>query len=355
VKVGGYDAAMPSIDLRSDTVTVPDEAMRRAMAAAEVGDDVYGEDPTVIRLQDELADMVAMEAGLFFPSGTMSNQAALAAHTGRGDEVILPEGGHVFEYEIGAMSLLSGLTPRPIPAPAGLPTVDALRGAVHRSIHQAPTGLVVLENTHNKAGGTVLPLAAQRALIDVAHEERLPIHLDGARAFNAATALGVEISEVVRGFDSVSICLSKGLGAPVGTVLLGSRDFVAVAHRYRKAFGGGMRQAGILAAAGLEAIRRGPAWLADDHRRARMLAEGAARIPGVSVDLERVHTNIVFLDVDDATSVAADWNEHGVRSNALGARAIRLVTHRHIADEDVETALRIMADRMEARSEQVRS
>jgi len=344
---------MVSIDLRSDTVTVPDEAMRRAMAAAEVGDDVYGEDPTVLRLQEELADMAGMEAGLFFPTGTMSNQAAIAAHTGRGEEVILPEGGHVYEYEIGAMSLLSGLTPRPIPAPAGVPTVEALRGAVHRSIHQAPTGLVVLENTHNKAGGTVLPLDVQRALIDAAHDEGLPVHLDGARAFNAAVALGVDIAEVTRGFDSVSICLSKGLGAPVGTVLLGSREFLQVAHRYRKAFGGGMRQAGILAAAGLEAIRRGPSWLAEDHRRARVLAEGAAQIPGISVDLERVHSNIVFLALDDAADVAADWDAHGVRSNALGARAIRLVTHRHVTDEDVATALRIMGERMEARSARV--
>lgn len=341
---------MLPIDLRSDTVTQPDEAMRRVMATAEVGDDVYGEDPTVLKLEAELAEMAGMEAGLFFPSGTMSNQAAIAAHTGRGEEVIVPEGAHVYEYEIGAMSLLSGLTPRPVPAEAGRPTPEAVRAAVHRSIHQAPTGLIVLENTHNKAGGTVLPLDLQASIIEVAREEKLPVHLDGARVFNAATALGVEVAEVTRGFDSVSVCLSKGLGAPVGTVLLSSKAFRSKAHRYRKAFGGGMRQAGILAAAGLEAIRRGPTWLADDHARARALAEGAAKLPGVHVDLDRVQSNIVFLELDDAAAVAADWDAHGVRSNALGPRAIRLVTHRHVTDEDVESALRIMADRLAART-----
>lgn len=338
---------MSVIDLRSDTVTVPDAAMRRAMADAAVGDDVYGEDPTVQRLQDELAEMTGFEAGLFFPTGTMANQAALAAHTGRGEEVIHPEGAHVYEYEIGAMSMLSGLTPRPIPAPGGVPTPEALRAAVHRSVHQAPTGLVVLENTHNKAGGTVLPQDRKDALLAAARDEGLAAHLDGARAFNAAVALGVGIDEVAARFDSVSICLSKGLGAPVGTVLLGSRSFLAVAHRYRKAFGGGMRQVGILAAAGLEAIRHGPERLADDHRRARRLAEGLAALPGVEIDLTRVQTNMVYVGIDDAATVAADWAEHGVLSNALGARSIRLVTHRDLGDDEIERALAIVAERLE--------
>ena len=341
---------MSVIDLRSDTVTVPDAAMRRAMAEADVGDDVYGEDPTVIRLQEELAERTGFEAGLFFPTGTMANQAALAAHTGRGEEVIHPEGAHVYEYEIGAMSMLSGLTPRPIPAPGGVPSVADLRAAVHRSVHQAPTGLVVLENTHNKAGGTVLPQDRKDALLAAARDEGLPTHLDGARAFNAAVALGVEIADVTAGFDSASICLSKGLGAPVGTVLLGSRSLLQVAHRYRKAFGGGMRQVGVLAAAGLEAIRHGPARLADDHRRARRLAEGLAELPGVDVDLERVQTNMVYVGIDDAAEVAADWARHGLLANALGARSIRLVTHRHVDNAAIERALSIIAERLERRT-----
>lgn len=340
---------MRVIDLRSDTVTVPDAAMRRAMAEAEVGDDVYGEDPTVRRLQDELAEMAGMEAGLFFPSGTMSNQAALAAHTGRGVEVIAPEGAHVYEYEIGAMSLLSGLTPRLVPAPRGVPEVADLRAAVHRSVHQAPTGLVVLENTHNKAGGTVLPLDRQTELIAAARDEGLPVHLDGARAFNAAVALGVGIDAVVRGFDSVSICLSKGLGAPVGSVLLGGRAFLRDAHRYRKAFGGGMRQAGVLAAAGLLAIREGPSRLADDHVRARTLAEGLAKLPGVTLDLASVQTNMVYLDVDDAPALAEELARDGLRANALGPRSIRMVTHHQVGDDDVRAAIAIVAERLAGR------
>lgn len=339
-------AGMPTLDLRSDTVTVPDDAMRRAMAAAEVGDDVYGEDPTARRLQDELAEMAGFEAGLFFPTGTMSNQAALAAHAGRGSEVIAPEGAHVYEFEIGAMSVLAGLTPRLIPAPRGVPDPTELRAAVHRSPHQAPTGMVVLENTHNKAGGTVLPLEVQAALLAVAREEGLPAHLDGARGFNAAVALGVGIDAVCRGFDSVSICLSKGLGAPVGTVLLGDRAFLATAHRYRKMFGGGMRQAGVLAAAGLEAIRHGPGRLADDHARARTLADGLAGLEGFEIDRASVQTNMVYARVRDAPALVADLERHGVRANAMDARSVRLVLHRHVGDDDVATAIRVIGERV---------
>ena len=340
---------MPVIDLRSDTVTVPDEAMRRAMAEAEVGDDVYGEDPTVGRLQDELAEMAGMEAGLFFPTGTMSNQAALAAHTRRGVEVIAPEGAHVYEFELGAMSALSGLTPRTIPAPGGVPDPGDLRAAVHRSLHQAPTGLVVLENTHNKAGGTVLRPARQAALVAAARDEGLPVHMDAARGFNAAVALGVGIDEVCRGVDSASICLSKGLGAPVGTVLLGGRAFLREAHRYRKMFGGGMRQAGVLAAAGLHAIRHGPAALAVDHARARALAEGLVRLPGIEIDLDTVQTNMVYAHVDEADAFVTDLARDGLRANALGTRQIRLVTHRNLRDEDVPEAIRILEGRLARR------
>jgi threonine aldolase len=231
-----------------------------------------------------------------------------------------------------------------------VPRAADVRAAVHRSPHQAPTGLLVLENTHNKAGGTVLPLDRHAELVDAAREEGLPVHLDGARAFNAAVALGVGIDEVVRGVDSVSICLSKGLGAPVGTVLLGSRALLREAHRYRKAFGGGMRQVGVLAAAGLEAIRRGPARLAGDHARARRLAESLAVLPGVAIDMATVQTNMVYLRVDDAASLVDDLRRHGVAANALGATSVRLVTHHQIDDEDVGAALAIIEERLARRA-----
>lgn len=328
-----------TVDMISDTVTVPDARMRAAMAAAEVGDDVYAEDPTVRALESTVANLAGMEAGLFFPSGTMSNQAAMATHAGRGHEVVVPEGAHVYEYEIGAMSLLSGLTPRPVHAPGGVLDPVAVRAAVHRSIHQAPTGLVVLENTHNRAGGTVTPLERTAEIAAICREEGLPFHLDGARAFNAAVALGVDLRDVVTGFDTASICLSKGLGAPVGSVLVGSAATLATAHRYRKAFGGGMRQAGILAAAGLDALDRGPARLHLDHARARRMAHAWGDLPGVSIDLERVHTNIVFVTIDDAPGVVADLAKHGVRAGATGPRSIRFVTHHQIDDEALQHAI----------------
>ena len=337
------------IDLRSDTVTQPTPAMREAMARAEVGDDVYAEDPTVNRLQAMLAERAGFEAGLFMPSGSMSNQVALAAHAGRGHEVIAPEGAHIYEYEIGALSALSGLVPRLVSAPGGVPEVAAVAAAIHRSVHQAPTGLITLENTHNGAGGTVVPLARAAAIGEVARREGLPFHLDGARAFNAAAALGVSVAEVCRPFDSVSVCLSKGLAAPVGSVLLGSKDFIRRAHRYRKMFGGGMRQAGVLAAAGIVALETMTERLTEDHRRARALAEGLARLPGVALDLPSVQTNIVYFRVADPGGFAAALAARGIRCNALGER-VRLVTHYHIGDEDVQAVLVAMSEVLEARA-----
>lgn len=324
--------------------------MRRAMAEAPVGDDVYGEDPTVNRLQESLAEMAGFEAGLFFPSGSMSNLAAVAAHTVRGQEVIMPAGAHVYEYELGGMAAVAGLVPRFVETVRGVPSVEGVRAAVRRNVHQAPTGLVVLENTHNQAGGTVVPLEVSRAVAAAAAEEGLPAHLDGARAFNAAAALGVGIEEVCAGFDSVSLCLSKGLAAPVGTVLLGSREFIAAAHRYRKMLGGGMRQAGILAAAGLVAIRDMPGRLREDHERARALAEGLAGLPGVGIDLEAVQTNMVYIRVEDAPGLAAALAEAGVLCNATSATAIRFVTHYEITDEDVERAVRTVSELVAARA-----
>jgi threonine aldolase len=341
-----------TVDLRSDTVTRPTPAMRRAMAEAEVGDDVYGEDPTVARLEAAVAEMTGKEAGLFVPTGTMGNQIALAAHTRRGVEVIAPVGAHIYEYELGSMANLAGLMPRLVPAPGGVPDPADVRAAVSPGRHQAPTGLIVLENTHNKAGGTVVPLDVARAVADVAREAGVPLHLDGARAWNAAVALGVPLAEVCAPFDSASLCLSKGLAAPVGSVLVGSKAFLAEAHRYRKMYGGGMRQVGVLAAAGLIAVRDMVGRLADDHRRARWLAEALQGIDGVDVDLATVQTNMVYLSVADARGFVPLLEREGLRCNAMGATAIRLVTHADVDDDDVafaaEAVRRAAADRLGA-------
>lgn len=313
--------------------------MRRAMAEAVVGDDVYAEDPTVNRLQDTLAERAGFEAGLLLPSGTMSNQAAIAVHTKRGVEVIMPEGAHVYEYELGSMAVISGVLPRTVAAPLGVPEVEDVRAAVHRSVHQAPTGLIVLENTHNKAGGTVVPLERCQEISQLAHDESLPLHLDGARGFNAAAALNVTLSAFCAPFDSVSLCLSKGLAAPVGTVLLGSREFIREAHRYRKMLGGGMRQAGVLAAAGLVAVETMTERLSEDHARARALAEGLAQLPGIGINLAAVQTNMVYVALQDAPAFAQRMEAAGVRVGALGPQTVRLVTHYQIADADVSRTL----------------
>ena len=324
-----------SIDFRSDTLTPPTPAMRRAMAEAIVGDDVYGEDPTVVALESRVAAMAGKEAGLFVPTGTMGNQIALAAHTRRGVEVISPAGAHIYEYELGSMAALSGLIPRLVPAPGGIPDPEAVRSAISPGRHQAPTGLITLENTHNKAGGTLVPLEVAAAIGEIAREAGLPFHLDGARAWNAQVALGVTLAELCAPFDSISLCLSKGLGAPVGSVLVGSRALIDEAHRYRKMFGGGMRQAGIIAAAGLLAVETMVERLVDDHRRARELAEALQELPGVWVDLARVQTNMVFLELDNARAWVAKLAEAGVGSNAMGTREVRLVTHFDLSDDDV--------------------
>lgn len=328
-------------DLRSDTVTTPTPEMREAMAQAPVGDDVYGEDPTVNALQAEVARLTGHEAGLFMPSGTMTNQAAIALHTRRGEEVICAEGSHIYEWELGMMATFSGVVPRFVPAPLGVPDPAQVRLAVRRSIHQSPTGMISLENTHNKAGGTVLPLEVLAGIRSVADEEGLPLHLDGARVFNAAVALGVPLPEITGRFDTVSVCLSKGLGAPVGSVLVGSAAQMRQAHRYRKMMGGGMRQAGVLAAAALVALRDGPARLAEDHRRTRLLAEALVEA-GFDVNLTAVQTNIVYAPVPEAAARAARWAEAGVLVNALGPDSVRLVLHHQITDEALEEALRVL-------------
>ncbi|MDT3681327.1 MAG: GntG family PLP-dependent aldolase [Trueperaceae bacterium] len=339
---------MFAVDLRSDTVTVPTAEMREAMARAEVGDDVYAEDPTVNRLQDLAAEMIGFEGALFVPSGTMSNQIALAVHVRRGSEVIVPMGAHVYEYEPGAMAVISGALPRLVEAPRGAPTPGGVRAAIRRSGHQAPTGLVVLENTHNLAGGAVVPLATVAAIQAVAAEEGLPTHLDGARAFNAAAALGVTIADVTRGFDSVSICLSKGLGAPVGSLLLGSNAFLQEAHRYRKLLGGGMRQAGVLAAAGMIALTRMPQLLPADHARARRLAEALATTPGIGIDMGSVQTNMVYATVADSAALVKRCAARGVGVGAMGPTTVRLVTHHQVNDADLELATQVVTEEARA-------
>ena len=331
----------PVVDLRSDTVTQPSERMRRAMAVAVVGDDVYGEDPTVNELQREAARLLGFEAGLFMPSGSMTNQVAIAVHTQRGQEVIVPEGAHVYEWELGMMAAFSGVVPRFVPAPLGAPDPQDVKAAVRHSVHQSPTGLIVLENTHNKAGGTVVSEEVTRAVRAVADEEGLPLHLDGARVMNAAVALGVPVSHLTGCFDSVSLCLSKGLGAPVGSVLVGSGDLIGRAHRYRKMLGGGMRQAGILAAAGLIALREGPGKLAEDHCRARELAQALVSA-GFAVDLATVQTNMVYARVPNAQNRVDAWAAQDVRASAMGGDSVRFVLHQQITDELLAQAIRVL-------------
>lgn len=322
------------IDLRSDTVTRPTAAMREAMAAAEVGDDVFSDDPTVNRLQETLANMTGHEAGVFFPSGTQSNLAALMTHCGRGEEFIIGSLGHSFKYEAGGAAVLGSLWPQPLEYEAD-GTLDLKKVAAlikPDDAHFARTRLLVLENTQN---GRVLPLAYLKAAADFAREHKLGIHLDGARVFNAAVKLGVPVREITQHFDSVSICLSKGLGCPVGTVLVGKRELIARAHRARKILGGGMRQAGMLAAAGLYALEHHVRRLAEDHANAGKLAEGLAQIKQIKIDPAAVQTNMVFGAVapDEVKLLTAHLQKAGIL--ILPNANLRLVTHLDVSAEDV--------------------
>lgn len=334
------------IDLRSDTVTKPTPEMRRAMAAAEVGDDVYGEDPTVNRLQDRAAEIFEKEAALFVPTGSMGNQIAVKLHTRPGNEVVIEERGHIFNYEMAAMSAISGVIARPVKSTdgSGVLTWDEIAGALHHNVayYVAPTGLVALENSHNLAGGAVMPRSRTEEICDRAHSLKIPVHLDGARAFNAAAALGETVADLARPVDSVMFCLSKGLGAPVGSMLLGSREFIAEARSWRKLLGGGMRQAGVLAAAGLIALDEGPGRLHEDHDNAQRLARGLAEIDGVKIDPEKVVTNIVIFDISgtglSANEISARLAEQGILASGFGS-AIRMVTHYDVSSQDIDRAL----------------
>lgn len=329
------------IDLRSDTVTVPTPELRQAMMDAPVGDDVYGEDPTVNALQERVASLLGFESALFVPSGVMANQVAIAAHTQRGQEVICAAGAHIYEYELGMMAAFSGVVPRFVPAPLGVPEAGDVRRAIGRSVHQSPTGLIALENTHNKAGGCVVPITTIAAVREVSLAEGIPLHLDGARVWNAVTALGVTPLEITQYFDSAAVCLSKGLGAPVGSVVAGSAAFIKQCHRYRKMMGGGMRQAGMLAAAGLHVLEHGLQRLPADHRRARRLADGLVAA-GWQVNLAAVQTNMVYITVPDAAATVTAWAARGVRAGMMGATSVRLVTHFQIGDADIEAALELI-------------
>ena len=339
------------IDLRSDTVSHPTPAMREAMAAARVGDDVYQEDPTINQLQTMAAEMLGKEAGLFVPSGTMGNLAAIMAHCGRGDEAILGNLAHTFLYEAGGASALGGVHVHTVPnQPDGTIRLEDLGSAVRADdAHFPPSKLVVLENTHNRCGGIPISLDYSREIGAFARENSLKFHLDGARIFNAAVRLEVPAADLVAPADSVTFCLSKGLSAPVGSVLCGSAAFIARAHRVRKQLGGGMRQAGILAAAGVVALESMIDRLADDHRRAQRLADGLAGISGLQLDPGSPHTNMVFVGLldevpMDAARVADGLKARGVLVGVVGPRRFRLVTHYWIDDDAVDQAVAVFRE-----------
>ena len=333
-----------TIDLRSDTVTKPTPAMRRAMAEAEVGDDVYREDPTVLRLEEEAARRLGKAAALFVPSGTMGNQIAVNVWTRPGQEVILEAKSHIIDYELGQMAAFSGVLARTLPSADGFLTPEAVRQAIRPPIYYvSKTGLIALENTHMAAGGAIARQEDVEAIGLLARERSIRIHLDGARLFNAAVAIGRSAADLAAPCDSVMVCLSKGLGAPVGSILAGPADFIEEALRVRKRLGGGMRQVGVLAAAGLVALEQQIDRLAEDHLLARRFAERIAAIPGVSVDPGRVQTNIVIFEVPQgAKELAERWKEEGVRSLALDDRRVRAVTHYDVRPRDIDAA----ADRL---------
>jgi threonine aldolase len=334
------------VDLRSDTVTQPTPAMREAMASAIVGDDVYGEDPTVNRLQEMAAERMGQEAGLFVPSGTMGNLAAMLAHCQRGDEVILGKNAHTFLYEAGGVSALGSIHSCQLPNQTdGSIKLEEIEAAIRwNDSHEPATRVVALENTHNRCGGTVLGVDYTRSVAELAHRHGIGLHIDGARIFNAAVALGVPARELAAPADSITFCLSKGLSAPVGSVLCGSKAFIQKAHRARKVLGGGMRQAGILAAAGIVALETMVDRLAEDHLRARNLAQGLSQIEGIGLDPGTPHTNMVFCALAAEVPVSSSeivkrLREKEVCIGDIGNRRFRMVTHYWIGDEEIDYAI----------------
>jgi threonine aldolase len=335
------------IDLRSDTVTRPTPEMRAAMAAAIVGDDQYGEDSTVNALESRAAELMGKEAAVFVPSGTMGNLTALLAHCGRGDEAIIGDESHILWYESGGPATLGGIPLFTVRTDRlGLFDLNQLEGGIRTDRPGYPrTGVVCIENTHNRCGGAVVPMAFMRTVRDLAHGRGVAVHLDGARIFNAAAYLGIPPSTIAAEVDSVQFCLSKGLGAPVGSIVAGSAEFIVSVRKQRKVLGGAMRQAGVIAAAGLLALETMIDRLTEDHQRAKTLAAALAEIPGVSVDLETVQTNIVVFKVPsglDQREVAATCKGHGLIVSDYGARGLRMVTHFEIGDDEISRAVEIV-------------
>lgn len=339
------------IDLRSDTLTVPTPAMREAMASAEVGDDVFGEDPTVNALQELAAERLGFEAALLVCSGTMGNLVALLTHcSGRGEEVIVGDQSHVYIYEGGGSAVVGGIHPRSVPNRLdGTLDLDDIRQAIRpKDAHYPETRLICLENTHNRMFGAALTPTYTQQVAELAHAHGLKLHIDGARIFNAAAALGVDVKALTRGADSVTFCLSKGLSAPMGSVLCGSREFIRLAHRRRKVLGGGLRQAGVIAAAGIVALEQMTDRLAEDHANARALAERTAQVEGLQVDLARVQTNMVYVDLRpelplDAAEFCRRAAAHRVKMLPVAPRRIRAVTHCYVSREEVDEAAQVIA------------
>jgi threonine aldolase len=336
-----------TLDFRSDTVTKPTAEMRRAMAEAEVGDDVYGEDPTVNKLEQRAAEIFGREAALFVPSGTMGNQIAIKCHTRPGQEVICEELAHCFNFEMAMLAHFSGCVARTVKGEDGILSWSQIKKKIAQRIYYlAQTGLITIENTHNFGGGTVYPEDVAAEICDGAHALGIPVHLDGARIFNAGAASGKPVKELTQKFDSIMFCLSKGLGAPVGSMLIGSQKLIEQGRAYRKALGGGMRQAGILAAAGLIALEKGPARLREDHANARWLAERVAQVSGIKLDPEKVRTNILVFDIlgtgmntSELTRKAA---EHNLLVSSVNERLLKMVTHMDVQRSDCEQAIEIL-------------
>jgi len=343
---------MEIIELRSDTLTKPTAAMRQAMATAEVGDDVYGEDPTVNRLEARAAQVFGKEAAIFVPTGSMGNLTSIMVHTRPGQEVICESRAHILDWEMGSMVSVAGTVPRTIFGDRGVLTWSQIREKIvlnTAAYYRARTGLIELENSHNMAGGTVTPLDVFEEIWAGAKECGIPTHLDGARVFNAATALGVSVSRLTSGFDTVMFCLSKGLAAPVGSMIVGSRASIDRARVIRKTLGGGMRQAGVLAASGLIALEEMSKRLAEDHANARLLAEAIATSPAAEIDLSGVQTNVVIFRLagqGDAPGLVRRLEAKGVRCSAIGPHAVRLVTHNDVSHTQCETAAKLIVEEL---------
>ncbi|MEO0136586.1 MAG: low-specificity L-threonine aldolase [candidate division WOR-3 bacterium] len=339
---------MRIIDLRSDTVTLPTPRMREAIFHAELGDDVFEEDPTVNLLEKRAAELIGKEAALLVTSGTQANLVSILTHCHRGDEVILGDLSHTFLNELGGISALGGIHPRTVPnLDDGTMDLEKIESAIRAdNIHYPKTRLICLENTHNRCYGAPLTVEYTNAVCTIAHRYQLKVHLDGARIFNAAVALGVDVKELTKNVDSVSFCLSKGLSAPVGSLICGKKEFIKEARRYRKMLGGGMRQAGIIAAAGIVALEDMIDRLKEDHQNARLLAEGISQIPGLKIDLEKVKTNIIYFDlITDRISseeLLQKMAEKGVKFLSTGPKRFRMVTHYGITEDDVKTTVEIL-------------